>query len=123
MAVAPIFALKEIVYLVETAALGELEAYRIGAIEQKTTGKWPSGFNFKRIIAGLRMIFGGEVRAYSSLLDRARREALLRMKMAYPEADAYVNCRIQTASISKGQRDSVGSIEVLAYGTAIKLQQ
>ena len=36
--------------------------------------------HFKRLLAGLRMIFGGELRAYCSLLDRARREAVLRIK-------------------------------------------
>ena len=78
---------------------------------------------FKRIVAGIRMIFGGEVRAYSSLLDRARREALLRMKEACPDADGYYNCRIETASISKGREKSVGSVEVLAYGTAVRYRK
>ena len=36
---------------------------------------------FKRFLAGLRMIFGGRVSSYESLLDRARREALLRMRL------------------------------------------
>ena len=75
---------------------------------------------FKRIAAGLRQIVGGEVRAYSSLLDRARREALLRMKEACPDADGYYNCRIETASISKGRQNAVGSVEVIAYGTAVR---
>ena len=35
---------------------------------------------FKRILAGLRNVFGGEVSSYETLLDRARREAVLRMK-------------------------------------------
>ena len=78
---------------------------------------------FKRIVAGIRMIFGGEVRAYSSLLDRARREALLRMKEACPDADGYYNCRYETASISKGREKTVGSIEVLAYGTAVRYRK
>jgi hypothetical protein len=34
---------------------------------------------FKRILAGLRNIFGGKVKSYESLVDRARREAVLRM--------------------------------------------
>jgi uncharacterized protein YbjQ (UPF0145 family) len=29
------------------------------------------------------------------------------------------NTRFETSSISKGGRDAVGSVEVLAYGTAI----
>ncbi len=35
---------------------------------------------FKRFLAILRNIFGGRVRSYESLVDRARREAILRMK-------------------------------------------
>ena len=78
---------------------------------------------FKQFVAGLRKIFGGELRTYSSLLDRARREATLRMKESYPDADAYVNCRLETTSISKGQRKTIGSVEVLAYGTAVKYRK
>jgi len=40
MATSPLFKLKDIVYLVESAALGELEAYRIGAIKQTVDGQW-----------------------------------------------------------------------------------
>ena len=35
---------------------------------------------FKRFLAGLRAIFGGRIKSYESLLDRARREALMRIK-------------------------------------------
>jgi uncharacterized protein YbjQ (UPF0145 family) len=75
---------------------------------------------FKRFLAGLRQIFGGEVKAYVSLLDRGRREAMLRMKAKCPDADLIVNFRVETSSVSKGRKKrSIGSVEVLAYGTAI----
>ncbi len=76
---------------------------------------------FKRFVAGLRMIFGGRVHTYESLLDRCRREALLRMQERAKELGAKMvfNVRLETSSISKGARRSVGSVEVLAYGTAI----
>lgn len=76
---------------------------------------------FKRFVAGLRMIFGGRVHTYESLLDRGRREALLRMQERAKELGAHMifNVRLETSSISKGARRSVGSVEVLAYGTAI----
>jgi uncharacterized protein YbjQ (UPF0145 family) len=75
---------------------------------------------FKRFLAGLRMIFGGEVKSYVSLLDRGRREAVLRMKEKCADADLIVNLRIETSSISKGNRKrSIGAVEVFAYGTAI----
>ena len=75
---------------------------------------------FKRFLAGLRMIFGGEVKSYVSLLDRGRREAILRMKEKSHDADLIVNLRIETSSISKGNKKrSLGAVEVFAYGTAL----
>jgi len=76
---------------------------------------------FKRFLAGLRAIVGGRVKSYESLVDRARREAILRMKEQAIDKGAVVvtNVRIETSSISKGRRKTIGSIEVLAYGTAI----
>jgi uncharacterized protein YbjQ (UPF0145 family) len=75
---------------------------------------------FKRFLAGLRNIFGGRVRSYESLLDRARREAILRMKAEAKAlgADMVFNIKMETASISKGRRNAIGAVEVLAYGTA-----
>ena len=79
---------------------------------------------FKRFVAGLRNLFGGRISAYETLMDRARREAILRMKA---EADAYGarsvwNIRLETSSIYKNTQGSIGSVEVLAYGTAIKFR-
>jgi uncharacterized protein YbjQ (UPF0145 family) len=78
---------------------------------------------FKRILAGLRNIFGGNVQSYETLIDRARREAVLRMKESCPEADQIINLRLETSSISQGNRNQIGSVEVLAYGTAVYFRQ
>jgi len=76
---------------------------------------------FKQLIAALRNIFGGNISAYESLLDRARREAILRMKENSNNANEIINIRVETSSISKNsQKGSIGSVEVLAYGTALK---
>ena len=77
---------------------------------------------FKRFIAALRNIVGGNVTTYESLIDRARREAILRMRESAPNADLIVNVRVETSTIgsSVGQ-NSIGSVEALAYGTAVKL--
>lgn len=76
--------------------------------------------HFKRFLSGFRMIFGGEVRSYSSLIDRARREAVLRMKESQPDADAFLNTRLETSTISStAGNEGMGTIEVLAYGTAV----
>ncbi len=75
---------------------------------------------FKRFLATLRNIFGGRVTSYETLIDRARREAILRMKEKCPDASQIINLRIETASISKqARKGTIGCVEVLAYGTAL----
>ena len=76
---------------------------------------------FKQVAAGLRNIFGGRVTAFETLLERARREALLRMKQEAADLGAamVVNVKLETSSISKGSRGQVGAVEVYAYGTAL----
>lgn len=79
---------------------------------------------FKKFLAGLRNIFGGTVKSYESLIDRARREALLRMKEMAGDASVIVNVRIETATIGrKANRKGVGCLEAIAYGTALKLEK
>lgn len=80
---------------------------------------------FKRFVAGLRKLMGGRLKTYESLLDRARREAVLRMKANAQELDANMifNVKFETASISKGTRDTIGSVEVYVYGSAVKVVQ
>ena len=75
---------------------------------------------FKRFLMGFRRIFGGEVKSYSPLIDRGRREAILRMKESHPDADLYLNCRMETAAIFNGKGKATGSVELFAYCTAIK---
>lgn len=80
---------------------------------------------FKRFIAALRNLVGGRVTSYESLVDRARREAILRMKAQAEQLNANIvfNVKLETSSIHKGRGNSIGSVEVLAYGTALKTQQ
>lgn len=76
---------------------------------------------FKQFIAGLRNLVGGRVTSYESLLDRARREAILRMKQEAAQLGAsYVfNVKLETSRISQHDRNGLGTVEVLAYGTAL----
>ncbi|HOC91847.1 MAG TPA: heavy metal-binding domain-containing protein [bacterium] len=76
---------------------------------------------FKMVLANLRKIFGGRVGAYETLVDRARREATLRMKKQAAGADIVLNTRYETSSIGQnaGGKNAVGAVEVLAYGTAV----
>ena len=77
---------------------------------------------FKKISAGLRNFFGGRVSAYETLVERARREAILRMKEHAASCGAQVifNLRIETSSVSKGAQGQIGAVEVYAYGTALR---
>lgn len=74
---------------------------------------------FKKAMAGLRSLVGGPIKSHESLLDRARREAILRLKESCPGAHEIINLRLETSSISGKAPNSIGSVEVLAYGTAI----
>lgn len=78
---------------------------------------------FKTFTAALVNIVGGRIIVYESLLDRGRREALLRMK---EEAIAWgatqvINVRIETSNIGQSSgKNSMVAIEVMAYGTGIR---
>ncbi len=75
---------------------------------------------FKRFLAGLRNLIGGRMTSYETLLDRGRREAILRMKQQAKArgANMVFNVKMETASISKDGGSALGSVEILAYGTA-----
>lgn len=77
---------------------------------------------FKRFLSGFRMLFGGELGSYAPLLDRGKREAILRMKESCPDADLYLNCRLETSAISSGRKNTIGCVEIVAYGTAVKFK-
>lgn len=83
--------------------------------------------HFKRFLAGLRLLFGGRVKSYESLLDRARREALLRCKEAAREQgyQAIVNVRLETSRLANARRDgrATAGVEVLAFGTGLQLSR
>ena len=67
-------------------------------------------------------MFGGNVSAYESVMDRGRREALLRMreKAAKSGADIVVNVKIETVLLDPPGVSKNPKVSVLAYGTALK---
>ncbi len=73
---------------------------------------------FKTWVAGLRQLVGGRFRGYESLMERARREALLRLKEAARERGSTLVVCVRFESTTITGR-STPSIEVLAYGTAL----
>ncbi len=79
---------------------------------------------FKSFAARLRNIVGGEIKAYVTLMERARREATLRMleQARAMGADEVWNVRFETSNIRSGtrKRNNPGvSVEIFAFGTAV----
>lgn len=69
---------------------------------------------FKIVLATLRNLFGGRMTPYETVLDRGRREAVIRLKEKVPTADMIVNLRVESSRITQG-----GAVDVFAYGTAL----
>ena len=102
----------------------DIPAHKIRSVQMVYGSAVISVDYFKRILAGLRNVFGGKVKSYESLLDRARREAVLRMKEMAGDATVIVNVRIETAAIGKqSKRRSIGCLEAVAYGTALTVEE
>lgn len=76
---------------------------------------------FKSFSAGLRQLIGGRVGAYESLVDRARREALLRMQAEADALGAHViaNVRFEHVHLMMGLGGTAHAIEAFAFGTAL----
>jgi len=70
------------------------------------------------IMAGLKNIFGGELRGYTELLQESREEAIERMvqQAETAGANAVLNVRFSTSSVTQG------AAELYAYGTAVILE-
>ena len=71
---------------------------------------------FKNFIGAIKNIFGGRLTSHENLLDRARREAVLRMKLQAQQKGAM---EILDVHITTSFIDQLG-VEVSAYGTAVK---
>lgn len=79
---------------------------------------------FKTVASSIRGFFGGEIRSLRSIMDRARRESMLRMLERADEIGATLVCnvRIETSNIGRGQGSANAGLimaEVHTYGTAI----
>ena len=73
----------------------------------------------KDILAGLRMLIGGEIKEYTEMLTEARNAAMQRMEWDAENqgADAILNMRFATSQVM------AGAAELLAYGTSVKLRR
>jgi len=72
---------------------------------------------FKQTVASLASLFGMRISVAEAMMDRARREAVLRMKEKAAGADAILNVRMEGMKI--GERNKITGIEALACGTAV----
>jgi len=72
----------------------------------------------KDILQGLKSLIGGELKAYTDMLNEAREMATKRMIQAAKRisADAIVNIRYATCEIMQG------AAEVIVYGTAVRFK-
>jgi uncharacterized protein YbjQ (UPF0145 family) len=71
------------------------------------------------IAAGLRSIFGGEIKEFTSLVEDTRKHAIDRLvqNATLMGADAVVMMRFDSGSIGQVMN------EVVAYGTAVRLER
>jgi len=87
----------------------------LGLVQGSTVRAKHAGRDF---LAGLKNIVGGELKAYTELLNESRQEAVDRMvaQAKAAGANAVVNIRFSTANIA------AGAAEVMAYGTAVVVE-
>ena len=78
----------------------------------------------KRFLSWFRSLVGGRMKSIEPMLERGRREAILRMQEAAMAAgaDAVVNVRLETSRLANARGDMKGTtgIELVAYGTAVR---
>lgn len=70
------------------------------------------------IMAGLKNVFGGELKGYTELLEDSRKEALTRLQEQAQAigANAVINVRFSTSSVAQG------ASEIFVYGTAVVVE-
>ena len=72
----------------------------------------------KDIMASFKNLIGGELKAYTDLLNESRKQAIDRMKIQAEQlgANAIINIRFATSSIAQG------ASELYVYGTAVRVE-
>jgi uncharacterized protein YbjQ (UPF0145 family) len=74
---------------------------------------------FRTIVIAIRKLIGGNIAPYERLVQRGRREALIRMKeeAEFLGLDKVVNVRFSTSVVSG---KFLRAVEMVAYGTGVK---
>lgn len=102
------------------------EAYP-GKVYLITAGCVMSPGFVRRIPAMIKTFFGGRIGFYESLVERGRKEVILRVKEEAIKAGCgiIINLRIETSFLDPGaeQKSGSGCVELMAYGTAVSLKK
>ena len=93
---------------------GKAITQHLGLVQGSTVRSKHAG---RDLMAGLKNIFGGELKGYTELLHESREEAIARMTEQAQSigANAVLSIRFSTSSITQG------ASELFTYGTAVKL--
>jgi uncharacterized protein YbjQ (UPF0145 family) len=101
--------------LVNTDYINGKELEMLGLVKGSTIQSKNFG---KDLLSGFKNLVGGELTAYTEMMDEARALATKRMveEAQGMGADAVVNIRYASSAIMQG------AAEVIAYGTAVKFR-
>ena len=101
--------------LVNTDYIAGKELEMMGLVKGSTIQSKNLG---RDITQSFKTLVGGELKAYTEMMDTARALATKRMveEAEAMQADAVVNIRYSSASVMQG------AAEVMAYGTAVKFK-
>lgn len=101
--------------LVNTDYISGAELEMLGLVKGSTIQSKNIG---RDITQGFKTIVGGELKAYTEMMDEARAIATKRMvaEAEAMDADAIINIRYASAAVTQG------AAEVMAYGTAVKIK-
>ena len=102
-------------------ASGQVEDRPVVAVRLVTGSVVVSSDAYKRLLGQAYSMLGGNMPEYEIMLERARREAVQRMRENGRGADIIVNVRLETSTldVNANHDGGIGCVEVLAYGTAL----
>ncbi len=97
----------------------QMEGYKLQTLGLVQGSTIQSKNMFKDMGAGFKSMVGGELTAYTKMMEEAREVATGRMiqKAEALGADAIVGVRFNSASVMQG------AAEIMVYGTAVKMSQ
>lgn len=76
---------------------------------------------FKYVLANIQNFFGGRLTSYESITERARREAIVRLKLQAQQMGANHIMGVRLSTTELGMQG--GMVEVFAYATAVKFKE